>query len=269
MAWYEPKNTNFDPQWCCGQAAARILGCLMSAAQPGISTYQIRELFDEECANYGVSSAMLGVNGFPAPLAISVSPTICGGVPGSSRILASGDIMNMDMAVSLNGWITDTAASVLVGPPSRPGDPALLAVAHEALRLGIRSVRPKVALAEIARAIETYVEQQGYCLLQHFDGHGVGRALHQAPRIAHTLSHASDEIASVGMVFTIEPVLADKPSTISYGSDGWSRTLEPNVRCAWYEHTVRVTEHGAEVLTIIDDAKPNFAALLTARPELR
>lgn len=254
MALKAPQAANVDAERMrhCGRMAARILSAMVSSVRDGISTAALSRRFDRLAEQHGVSSAMRGFNGFPSPVSISVVPAVCNAVPTRRVTLREGDLVNIDVAVSFEGWITDTAATVLVGASPSAGDVRLLRCAAEAVRRGLEAVRPHGELRTIARAIEDHVHAEGFVVAAGLDGHGIGKTLHEAPRVSHVARFADDTRILPGMAFTIEPVVLSLPSSLAWGGDGWSLRAEPACRSACFEHTVLVGEHGVEILTVDD-----------------
>ncbi|MEN0066823.1 MAG: type I methionyl aminopeptidase [Myxococcota bacterium] len=237
-----------------GRAAARTLNVACDAVQPGVSTLDIDRIVARDTAARGGHCAQFGYRTqgappFPGHVCTSRNFVVCHGVPSDDEILEDGDILNIDVTTRLKGWHGDTSRTVLVGRP-RPEGAHVVQVAQRALEAGIAAVRPGAPLEAIGAAIEDVVHPQGCSIVHEFCGHGIGRAMHEWPSVPHyVVGSESPVVLQVGMTFTIEPMVCLGRRDIEILEDGWTVVTQDRKWSAQAEHTLRVTEEGAEILT--------------------
>lgn len=236
-----------------GRAAARTLDAACEAVRPGRTTLDIdRIVFRDtvarggECAQFGYRPP--GAPPFPGHVCTSRNFVVCHGIPSDDEVLEDGDIVNIDVTTRLKGWHGDTSRTVLVGRP-RPEGAHVVQVAQRALEAGIAAVRPGAPLSVIGEAIEAVVHPQGCTIVREFGGHGIGRAMHQRPHVFHYATDQPQPLIEVGMCFTIEPMVCLGQPDIELLADGWTVVTRDRKWSAQAEHTLRVTEAGAEILT--------------------
>ena len=232
-----------------GSIAAKALGEVEKAIAPGVTTDQLDAIAHEYLISHGAYPSTLGYRGYPKSCCTSINEVICHGIPDDT-VLEDGDIVNVDITAYIDGMHGDTNKTFPVGQVSE--DAALLIErTEEAMNRGIRAVKPGRQVNVIGRAIEAYAGRFGYGVVRDFTGHGVGAEFHSGLIIPHydTAPHAS-EVMEVGMVFTIEPMLTLGDYTWDMWSDGWTVTTTDKSLSAQFEHTIVVTETGAEILTL-------------------
>jgi methionyl aminopeptidase len=230
-----------------GRAAAEVLQAVGAAVRPGVTTDELDALAHEECLRRGGYPSPLGYNGFPKSLCTSVNEVICHGIPDST-VLKDGDIVNLDVTIYLDGVHGDTNATFLVGEVDEDSR-RLVAVTRECLDRGIAAVRPGGSVRDIGRAIQAYAEEQGYGVVRAFVGHGIGRAFHSEPQVFHYDNPQARLELVPGMTFTIEPMITMGDWHHEMWPDGWTAVTRDRSRTAQFEHTLLVTETGAEILT--------------------
>jgi methionyl aminopeptidase len=234
------------------RAAAEILQTVGAAVRPGITTDELDALAHEECIRRGGYPSPLGYGGsvmpFPKSLCTSVNEVICHGIPDST-VLTDGDIVNCDVTIFLDGVHGDTNATFLVGDVSAE-DRRLVEVTRECLDVGIAAVRPGGRIRDIGKAIQAHAEGQGYGVIRAFVGHGVGRSFHSDPQVFHYDNPAPRGEILPGMTFTIEPMISIGDWHHEMWPDGWTAVTADRSRTAQFEHTLVVTDRGAEVLTL-------------------
>ena len=230
-----------------GRAAAEVLQVVGAAVRPGITTDELDAIAHEECIKRGGYPSPLGYNGFPKSLCTSVNEVICHGIPDST-VLKDGDIVNLDVTVYLDGVHGDTNATFLVGEVDEASR-ALVEVTRECLDLGIAAVKPGGTVRDIGRAIQAHAEGKGYGVVRAFVGHGIGRAFHSEPQVYHYDNPAARTPLVPGMTFTIEPMITIGDWRHEMWDDGWTAVTRDRSRTAQFEHTLVVTEDGAEILT--------------------
>jgi len=236
-----------------GRAAAEVLREVGAAIRPGVSTDELDRIAHEECIARGGYPSPLGYGGsvmpFPKSLCTSVNEVICHGIPDST-VLQDGDIVNCDVTIFLDGVHGDTNATFLVGDVDEESR-RLVDVTRECLDVGIEAVRPGGKVRDIGKAIQAYAEERGYGVIRAFVGHGVGRSFHSDPQVFHFDNPAARGDIVPGMTFTIEPMISIGDWHHEMWDDGWTAVTADRSRTAQFEHTLLVTETGAEVLTVV------------------
>ena len=229
--------------------AARALAEVGAHIAPGVTTDELDGIGHEFLCDHGAYPSTLGYRGFPKSLCTSVNEVICHGIPDSTR-LVEGDIINIDITAYLDGVHGDTNATFPVGVVDDESA-ALLERTREAMMRGITAVAPGRQVNVIGRVIERYAARFGYGVVREYTGHGVGRAFHSGLVIPHydaAPEHA--DVISPGMVFTVEPMLTLGSPQWQQWDDGWTVVTADLSRTAQFEHTLLVTDHGAEILTL-------------------
>jgi len=240
-----------------GRLAAELLDRVAEMIHPGVTTLEIDQRVDGLTRARGARSAPLGYGAppFSGHCCTSVNDVICHGIPAASRVLREGDIVNVDVTPILDGWHGDSSRTFAVGDVS-PKARRLVADTYRALWLGIRAVRPGGRTGDIGHAIQSFAEAQGYSVVREFTGHGVGRVFHTAPSILHYGKPGTGELITPGMTFTVEPMINLGHWKSEIQSDGWTAVTVDGSLSAQFEHTLLVTESGAEVLTLGKDERP-------------
>lgn len=216
---------------------------------PGVTTDELDAVGHQFIVDAGAYPSTLGYRGFPKSLCTSVNEVICHGIPDST-VLEDGDIVNLDITAYVGGVHGDTNATFLVGDVDEDSR-LLVERTREALERGIKAVAPGRQINVIGRVIEKYASRFGYGVVREYTGHGVGPAFHTGLVVPHY--DAAPEYATVmepGMVFTIEPMLDLGTPEWEMWDDGWTVVTADRSRSAQFEHTLVVTETGAEVLTV-------------------
>lgn len=234
-----------------GRLAAEVLEMIAPHVQPGISTGEL----DRMCHDYIVNRqqaipAPLNYNGFPKSICTSLNHVVCHGIPSDSKILKSGDILNIDVTVLKDGFHGDTSAMYLVGDVA-PHAKRLVRITQECLYKAIELVRPGVRLGDIGHIIQTHAEGNNYSVVREYCGHGIGRIFHEEPQVLHYGKPDTGLRIEEGMTFTIEPMinLGQRHTRLSK-TDGWTVTTRDRRLSAQWEHTLAVTADGCEILTL-------------------
>jgi methionyl aminopeptidase len=230
-----------------GRAAAEVLAVVGAAVRPGITTDELDAIAHEECIKRDGYPSPLGYNGFPKSLCTSVNEVICHGIPDST-VLREGDIVNCDVTIFKEGVHGDTNATFLVGDVDAETR-RLVAVTRECLERGIAAVRPGGTVRDIGRAIQAHAEGNGFGVVRAFVGHGIGRSFHTDPQVYHYDNPAARTVLAPGMTFTIEPMITAGDWHHEMWDDGWTAVTVDRSRTAQFEHTLAVTDDGAEILT--------------------
>ncbi|GAB2515663.1 type I methionyl aminopeptidase [Paramicrobacterium agarici] len=229
--------------------AARAIEAVGAHIRPGVTTDELDRVGHEFLVDHEAYPSTLGYRGYPKSLCSSVNEVICHGIPDDT-VLEDGDIINIDITAFHDGMHGDTNRTFVVGNATREARD-LVERTEEALRRGVKAVAPGRKLNVIGRAIESYAKRFGYGVVRDFTGHGVGEAFHSGLIVPHY--DAAPEYSTVmqpGMVFTIEPMLTLGDITWDMWADDWTVTTKDKSLTAQFEHTLVVTERGAEVLTL-------------------
>lgn len=231
-----------------GRIAARALDEVGAVVRPGITTDELDAIAHEVVVSEGAYPSTLGYRGFPKSCCTSINEIICHGIPDDT-VLEDGDIVNVDITAYKNGFHGDTNRTFLVGNVAEPVR-LLVERTRAALERGIKIVAPGREVNLIGRAVETYAKRFGYGVVRDFTGHGVGGAFHTGLIIPHyDAAPAYNTVIEPGMVFTIEPMLTLGTHEWTMWDDGWTVVTKDQSITAQFEHTLVVTEHGAEILT--------------------
>ncbi|HZA79283.1 MAG TPA: type I methionyl aminopeptidase [Acidimicrobiales bacterium] len=231
-----------------GKAAAEVLQIVGAAVTPGVTTDELDALCHEECIKRGGYPSPLNYGAFPKSLCTSVNEVICHGIP-DDRALIDGDIVNLDVTIYLDGVHGDTNATFPVGTID-DASAELIRVTRECLERGIAVVQPGRPIRAIGRAIQAHAEAHGYGAVRAFVGHGIGEQFHTDLQIPHYDDPRATTLIEPGMTFTIEPMITMGSWQHQLWSDGWTAVTVDRRRTAQFEHTLLVTDAGAEVLTL-------------------
>jgi methionyl aminopeptidase len=231
-----------------GRVAAEVLAAIGERIRPGVSTLEIDQWARAEIVARGARSSQLGYCGFPAAVCTSRNEVVCHGIPSPGELLRDGDIVNVDVTVEVDGYHGDTSDTFTVGSTSHPARD-LIAAVHAARDAAIREIRPGARLGDLGAVIEALAASRGYSVVREYGGHGIGRAMHQPPHIAHGGPAGRGARLRAGMAITIEPMLNLGRPEVWVQGDGWRVVTRDGSWSAQAEHTILVTEDGAEVLT--------------------
>lgn len=239
-----------------GRVVSQVLQRCGQMCVPGMTTAQI----DEEACRLYTSLGAKGLfknyptykpgEGFPANLCISVNEQVVHGI-GGDRALQEGDIVGVDCGVELDGWCGDAAWTFMVGQV-RPEVRRLCEATQHVLQIALSNIRPGRRWSQVARLMQNYAERAGYSVVRDFVGHGVGRKMHEDPKVPNFVSRdlvRHDILLREGMVFAVEPMCNLGSHEVMTLSDGWTVVTVDRQPSAHYEHTIAVTRDGAEVLT--------------------
>ena len=240
-----------------GAAAARTLAHVGARLCAGMSTAEIDILVRKHTQKLGGVPSQLGYQGFPAALCTSVNDVVCHGIPSRHCILREGDIVNLDVTTCFEGFHGDNSAMFLIGRVT-PEAAHVVDVSRRCLEAGIAAVRDGARLGDIGFAIETLAEREGCSVVRDFGGHGIGRAMHCEPSVAHHGRSGRGQRLRAGQCITIEPMINLGGHETTRDLDGWTiRTADGSLSAQW-EHTLLVTQAGADVLTCVpaDSQRP-------------
>jgi methionyl aminopeptidase len=215
---------------------------------PGVTTDELDRVGHEFLCDHGAYPSTLGYKGFPKSLCTSVNEVVCHGIP-DARVLEDGDIVNVDITAYLDGVHGDTNATFLAGDVDEETR-LLVERTREALDRAVKAVKPGRRVNVIGRVIEAFAKRFGYGVVREFTGHGIGTSFHSGLVIPHYDDPRFDDEIRPGMTFTIEPMLNLGTHEWSMWDDGWTVVTADGRRSAQFEHTLLVTDDGAEVLTL-------------------
>ena len=231
-----------------GSIAAQALVEVGRLVAPGVRTDELDRAGHEFLVDRGAYPSTLGYRGFPKSLCTSVNEVICHGIPDDT-VLQDGDIVNVDITAYIGGVHGDTDATFLVGDVDEESR-LLVERTEEALRRAIRAVTPGRPLNVVGRVIESYARRFGYGVVRDFTGHGVGPEFHSGLVVPHYDMPELDVVMQKGMTFTIEPMLTLGTIDWAMWDDSWTVVTADKRRTAQFEHTLVVTDSGAEILTL-------------------
>ncbi|MDP3957613.1 MAG: type I methionyl aminopeptidase [bacterium] len=239
-----------------GKRLAQALEKIMAAVQPGLSTEDIDVLSERLIREAGGIPIFKGYGSgsgqpFPATICTSLNDEVVHGIPDRERIIRSGDLLKLDIGMRFEGMVTDMARTVRVGKVAQEAE-KLAAVTEESLRRGILELHPGARISAYARAVQDFVEANGFSVVRDLVGHGVGHELHEDPQIPNYVSREMDDfIVQKGMTLALEPMVNMGTYAVKIASDGWTFVTADHKWSAHSEDTVVITEHGADVVTKI------------------
>ena len=231
-----------------GRLAAQILDDVADFVVPGATTEALDQFITEQVEAAGATSATIGYKGYQHASCISVNHVVCHGIPGP-KVLKDGDILNIDVTVIVDGWYGDTSRMYVAGNVSRKAE-RLIQVTHDALMKGIEAARPGNTFGDIGHAIQVYAESNRMSVVRDFCGHGLGRVFHAPPNVLHYGRPGTGAVLEEGMFFTIEPMInLGRPET-KVLADDWTAVTRDKSLSAQFEHSIGVTDTGAEIFTL-------------------
>lgn len=255
-----------------GRALADVFVEIAPMMQEGVVTKDIDAAFEAGIRKRGAKPAFKGYRAggnvaFPWTTCISIDAEVVHGMPGSRKLL-SGMLVGVDSGLELDGWFADMAASFLIGETTDLKK-RLWRTTREALYKGICEARSENRLVNIGGAVQDHVEAHGFSTVRDLVGHGIGSKLHEDPTVPNFRTREANIILRSGMTLAIEPMVAAGSYRIKTLSDGWTAATVDNSPTCHFEHTVAVTDQGAEILTLTSDGNDPWQLPLTAFEELR
>jgi methionyl aminopeptidase len=231
-----------------GRMLATVLQLLSDKLEVGMSTKQLADIARDETKRLGGKPAFLGFQGFPDVLCVSINEEVVHGIPRASKIIASGDIVSLDFGVTYKGMITDAAISRIAGK-ARAEDKALVETTAESLQAGVSVLRDGVKTGDIGASVAAVLASHNYGIVRDLVGHGVGHELHEDPNIPNYGRRGTGPLLRSGMTIAIEPMATVGSYEIYIAEDGWTIITTDHSRAAHFEHTLLITDDGAEILT--------------------
>ena len=244
----EPKtSTEIERMRTSGRMVAEVLELMRRQTTAGITTGELGQLAAAEIKRLGGEAVLLGYEGFPDVICISINDEVVHGIPGD-RQLATGDIVGYDLCVGYHGLICDAAITVPVGEIAAETKKLLTATAS-ALTEGIKVAKPGRHIDDISRAIEQQLRADDLGIVEALCGHGVGRAVHEDPEIPNFSYGVRGPELEAGQTLALEPMATLGTKQVKLGDDGWTFSTVDGSLAAQFEHTILITPSGAEVLT--------------------
>lgn len=238
------------------QNMARILETVMRTVKPGVTTFEIDALAERLIREIGGIPIFKGYNPggghpFPATLCASLNDEVVHGIPSKERVIKEGDLFKIDIGMRFEGMVSDMARTIMVGDVS-PLAEKLTMVTRESLERGIAALRPGAHISAYARAVQSFVEANGFSVVRDLVGHGVGRELHEDPQVPNYVSRGMDDfVLRKGMTLALEPMINIGTYRVKIAPDEWAFLTADGKWSAHFEDTVVITDNGAEILTRI------------------
>ena len=231
-----------------GEVVARTHELMREHVRPGVTTADLDRIGEEFIRSQGGVPTFKGYRGYPAALCISRNDMVVHGIPGRDA-LADGDVVSIDVGVTLGGFVADSAWSYAVGEISDEAK-RLLEVCEASLMAGLEQARVGNRIGDISHAVQTVVEDAGFAVVRSLVGHGVGRDMHEEPQLPNFGEPGRGPLLAQGMTLAIEPMITAGHPDVVLLEDRWSIVTEDGSLSAHFEHTVAVTEHGPRILTM-------------------
>ncbi len=231
-----------------GKMASQLLDYVTPFVKAGITTDEINTLCHNWIIKHNAIPAPLNYRGFPKSICTSVNHVVCHGIPSDKKLM-TGDIINVDVTVIVDGWYGDTSRMFCIGKVPLRAE-KLVNVTYECLMRAIDIVKPGTTLGDIGHVIQTHAEKSGFSVVRDFCGHGIGREFHVAPSVVHYGTPGEGVALKEGMFFTIEPMINAGKWQVKVLDDDWTAVTRDRSLSAQFEHTIGVTATGVEIFTV-------------------
>jgi len=241
-----------------GAVVAAVLSKLQELAEPGVTTAHLDSVASQMTADAGAEALFKGVRSpcaripFPGAICTSINEQVVHGIPSETVMLKDGDILSVDFGAKLDGYCGDAAITIGIGKISEDKR-RLMDVTKHVLEIAIARAAPAVKWSRIAAEMQNYAESAGFSIVRDFAGHGIGRRMHEEPRVPNFVSDellTSDIVLTEGMVIAAEPMINAGTSAVRTLKDGWTVVTKDGKCSAHFEHTIAIVENGCEVLTV-------------------
>jgi methionyl aminopeptidase len=241
-----------------GAVVAGVLLKLKEIAQPGLTTAYLDNVALEMTADFGAEALFKGVRSryakipFPGAICASVNEQVVHGIPSDKTVLKEGDILSLDFGVRLDGYCADAAITIAIGEISEVVH-RLVEVTKCALDTAIAAAAPHVKWSQVASKVQQQVESAGFSVVRDFVGHGIGRQMHEEPKLPNFVSRElldNDIVLADGMVLAVEPMVNIGSEAVRTLKNGWTVVTKDGKYSAHFEHTIAIVENGCEVLTV-------------------
>ncbi|HZZ65824.1 MAG TPA: type I methionyl aminopeptidase [Candidatus Baltobacteraceae bacterium] len=233
-----------------GKVTAKVLGDLMRAAKPGMTTAELDELAEQGIRALGGVPTFKGYHGFPGSICASVNDEVVHGIP-ARRVLAEGDLLTIDIGTTLDGYVSDTAVTIPIGEVCENAR-RLMRVTQECLMAGIAQMYRGRRLGDIGAAVQQHAESNGYGVVRELVGHGIGTQMHEEPQVPNYGSRGAGLELRPGLVLAIEPMITEGHYAVETLKDGWTVVTSDGKLSAHFEHTIAITDEGPKILTLRD-----------------
>ena len=230
-----------------GWVVRRVIDAMMEKVRPGVTTKELDEVGAAVMREHGAQSAPALVYNFPGANCISLNEEAVHGIP-SDRQVQEGDLLKLDVTVEKNGFMADAAVTVAVGQVS-DSNQELIACAERAFQKAMLVARAGFRVSDIGRAVEKEVRRSGFSVIRDLGGHGIGRTIHEDPRVPNYADPAANQILTEGLVITVEPIIAAGSGRAMVAKDGWTVLTADHRPSAHYEHTLVITKRAPILLT--------------------
>lgn len=233
-----------------GRHVAEVVQILVEAVKPGVATKELDKIVRREYGRRGLVATFLGYAypPYPATVCVSINEQLVHGIPGN-QVIREGDLVTIDLGATYKGFVADHAVTVMV-PPVTPEKERLVDVTRESLMRGIAVAKAGIRLGVISNTIGEYIESQGYGVVRKYCGHGVGRQMHEEPNVPNYGKADSGPTLRKGMALALEPMVTVGDYETRVLADKWTVVTVDAGLCAHFEHTIAITEDGAEILTV-------------------
>lgn len=233
-----------------GKITSKVLGDLMRAAKPGMTTAELDAMAEKGIRDLGGVPTFMGYHGYPSSICASVNEEVVHGMPGT-RVLKDGDLLSIDIGTTFEGYVSDTAVTVAIGTISEEAQ-RLLRVTQECLMKGIEQMHKGNRLGDIGAAVQKHAEAAGYGVVRELVGHGIGTKMHEEPQVPNYGTAGAGMELRAGLVLAIEPMITEGKYAVNTLKDGWTVVTADGRLAAHFEHTIAITEDGPRILTLRD-----------------
>jgi methionyl aminopeptidase len=240
---------DFAAMRVAGRLAAETLDYITPFVKPGVTTEELDALCEQFQRDRGGIPAPLGYKGYPKSVCISINHVVCHGIPGPRKLI-EGDIVNIDVTPTVDGWHGDSSRMYLVGDKVSIRARKLVDVTYDAMMRGIAVIKPGATLGDLGHAIQSFVESHRFSVVRDFCGHGTGKIFHESPSVVHYGRPGQGLVLRSGMIFTVEPMVNVGRHEVKILDDGWTAVTRDRSLSAQFEHTIGVTDTGVEVFTL-------------------
>jgi methionyl aminopeptidase len=233
-----------------GKVTAKVLGDLMRAAKPGMTTRDLDEIAEQGIRSMGAVPTFKGYHGFPCSICTSTNSQVVHGIPGK-YLLQDGDLLSIDIGATLDGYVSDSAVTIPIGEISEDAK-RLMRVTQECLMIGIAQMRKGNHLGDIGHAVQQCAESNGYGVVRELVGHGIGTKMHEEPQVPNYGRAGTGIELRTGLVLALEPMITEGHYGVETLKDGWTVVTADGKLAAHFEHTIAITDEGPKILTLRD-----------------
>ena len=233
-----------------GKVTAKVLGDLMRAAKPGMTTRALDQLAENGIRSMGAIPTFKGYHGFPCSICTSANDEVVHGIPGEYA-LKDGDLLSIDIGSTLDGYVSDSAVTIAIGEVGENAK-RLMRVTQECLMVGIAQMYKGKHLGDIGSAVQRHAESHGYGVVRELVGHGIGTKMHEEPQVPNYGKPGAGMELRSGLVLAIEPMITEGHFGVETLKDGWTVVTADGKLAAHFEHTIAITDDGPKILTLRD-----------------